>query len=170
MTKLTLDHINHMSNTAFTEAFGDIYEHSPWIAEEASKRRPFADHDELAGAMSDVVRQGSDEQRVTLLNAHPELAGREAKAGNLTDASAQEQAGAGLVNLAPEELDHVAHFNNAYRGKFGFPFIIAVRNHTKSSILQAMETRLDNDRDTELSTALGQVDEIARLRLEQLLD
>lgn len=170
MTKHTVERINQMSRAEFADAFGDIYEHSPWIAEEAWAARPFADLGALAGAMMEAVQRGSDEQRLALLNAHPELAGREAKSGNLTDASAQEQAGAGLVNLAPDELAHVARFNEAYGSKFGFPFIIAVRHHTKSTIMQAMEERLGNDRETELRTALEQVFEIARLRLDQVVE
>jgi 2-oxo-4-hydroxy-4-carboxy-5-ureidoimidazoline decarboxylase len=169
MTEYTLEQINRMTREAFTEAFGDIYEHSAWIAEQAWPARPFADLEALCGAFVEVVRGASDEQRLSLLNAHPELAGREATAGSLTAASSQEQAGAGLVDLAPEELAHVARFNGDYRAKFGFPFIIAVRNHTKSTIMQAMETRLGNDRDAELRAALEQVFEIARLRLENLI-
>ncbi len=170
MTKHSIERFNQMDRDAFADTFGDIYEHSPWIAEEAWKLRPFADLDALADAMVDAVRRGSDEQRLALLNAHPELAGREAKTGRLTEASSQEQAGAGLVDLAPDELAHVARFNRAYSDKFGFPFIVAVRNHTKTTIMQAMETRLDNDGATELNTALEQVFEIARLRLEQLVE
>ena len=169
MAQFTLGQINQMTCEAFTDAFGDIYEHSPWVAEAAWQARPFADPNALGGAMAQAVRGASDEQRMALLNAHPELAGREAKAGNLTRSSSEEQAGAGLVDLAPDELAHVARFNQAYYAKFGFPFIIAVRHHTKSTIMQAMETRLENDRDTELSTALEQVDEIGRLRLEKLI-
>ena len=169
MTEFTLDQVNRMTREAFVDAFGDIYEHSPWIAGDAWTARPFATLDAMCDAVAEVVRGASDDQRLALLNAHPELAGREAKAGHLTDASSAEQAGAGLVNLAAEEMAHVAHFNGAYREKFGFPFIIAVRNHTKSSIMDAMETRLANARDKELATALEQVFEIARLRLEKLI-
>ncbi len=169
MTQFTLSQISQLTCEAFTEAFGDIYEHSPWIAEAAWRARPFADLDALSGAMAQAVRGASDEQRMALLTAHPELAGRDAKAGNLTQASSEEQAGAGLVDLAPDELAHVAQFNEAYYAKFGFPFIIAVRHHTKSTIMQAMRARLENDRDAELRTALEQVDEIGRLRLEKLI-
>lgn len=169
MPEYSLDEINAMSRDAFSAAFGDIYEHSPWIAETAWEARPFDSVDALRDAMAAAVRAAPGDRQLALLNAHPELAGREARAGSLTAASAQEQAGAGLVDLSPEELTQVAEFNRAYREKFGFPFIIAVRNHTKTTIMQAMERRLGNDRQRELATALEQVFEIARIRLEKLV-
>lgn len=169
MPEHSLEEINAMSLAAFSDAFGDIYEHSPWIAEKAWEARPFGSAEAVRNAMAEAVRAAPEDRQIALLNAHPELAGREARSGNLTEASSQEQAGAGLVDLSAEELERVASLNRAYREKFGFPFIIAVRNHTKSTILQAMERRLANDRQEELATALEQVFEIARIRLESLL-
>lgn len=169
MTDFSMDAINQMSPAAFTELFGDIYEHSPWIATQAAAARPFSDHSALRDELARIVRNATDEQKMALLNAHPELAGKDAVAGKLTAASSQEQAGAGLVDLSPEEKRHVESFNEKYHRKFGFPFIIAVRNHTKATIMSAMEQRLANDRDVEVQTALEQIFEIARLRLEKLV-
>ncbi len=168
MTDFSLDAINQMSPTAFTEIFGDIYEHSPWIAAQAAAARPFANHTALRDELARIVRSATDAQKMALMQAHPELAGKEAAAGNLTAASSQEQAGAGLVDLSRQEKQYLKAFNLDYHGKFGFPFIIAVRNHTKSTIMAAMEERLANNRSVELETALEQIFEIARLRLETL--
>lgn len=168
MTDFSIDAINQMSPAAFTETFGDIYEHSPWIAAQAAAARPFADHTVLRDELARIIRGATDAQKIALLKAHPELAGKEAVAGNLTAASSQEQAGAGLVNLSLQEKRHLKTFNRDYHDKFDFPFIIAVRNHTKATIMAAMEERLTNDRDAELEAALEQIFEIARLRLETL--
>lgn len=160
--------INRMDRADFTDAFGDIYEHSPWIAEQAFDAHPFDSLDAVRDAMVSVVRTAPVDRQLALLNAHPELAGREAKERSLTQASTEEQASAGLVDLAPEEMARVAQFNGDYRAKFGFPFIIAVRNHTKTTILAAMEQRLANDREAEMIAALDQIFEITRMRLDTL--
>lgn len=168
MSELTISAANAMSEAEFAARLGDIYEHSAWVAEQAAGARPFAGLAALRLEMERIVRQAGADRHLALLRAHPQLAGREAKSGTLTAASSSEQAGAGLVDLSPQEMDRVERLNSAYLARFGFPFIIAVRNHTKSSIIAAMEQRLENDREAELRTALEQVFEIARLRLETL--
>ena len=169
MSTLTLEHINAMTPQAFVGALGGVFEHSPWIAEGAFTARPFANVIELHEAMIGTVRRASREQQFALLNAHPDLAGKAAQAGALTTSSAAEQASVGLNALSREEIQLLARWNREYREKFGFPFIIAVRRHTKASIFSEIERRLGNDTETELNGCLEQVFVITRLRLEALL-
>ena len=166
MPTLTLERINAMTPQAFLGALGGVFEHSPWIAEGAFAARPFANVAELHEAMINTVKRASRERQLALLNAHPELAGKEAQAGALTSSSAAEQASVGLNALSREEIQALARWNREYREKFGFPFIIAVRRHTKASIFGEIERRLANDTQTELNTGLEQVFLITRLRLE----
>jgi 2-oxo-4-hydroxy-4-carboxy-5-ureidoimidazoline decarboxylase len=161
--------INAMRPEAFVAALGTVFEHSPWIAERAFVRRPFADAARLHEAMVDVVRSASRDEQLGLLRAHPELAGREAQAGTLTADSTAEQRSAGLNALTRAEMERVARLNRAYRDRFGFPFIIAVRRHTKEGIFAEFERRLGNDADTELRECLEQVYIITRLRLDALV-
>jgi 2-oxo-4-hydroxy-4-carboxy-5-ureidoimidazoline decarboxylase len=152
----------------FLARFGGLYEHSPWVAEEAWERRPFGDAAGLAAAFEAAVLAAPEERRVALLRAHPELAGREARAGELTAASAGEQAGAGLDRLSRDQAERLARLNADYRERFGFPFVIAVHGHTPESILAAGEARLDSPRAAELETAIDEVLKIARARLAAL--
>jgi 2-oxo-4-hydroxy-4-carboxy-5-ureidoimidazoline decarboxylase len=140
-----------------------LFEHSPWV--EARADAGPSSGDRHADLMA-VVHAASPEEQLTLIRAHPELAGKAAVA--LTEASAAEQASAGLDRLTQAEFDRLHALNAAYRQKFGFPFVICVRRTDKAGILAAMERRLANDRDTELSTALGEIGEIVRLRLESI--
>ncbi len=167
--KINLNALNEMDCAQFTDMLGDVFEHSPWIAEESSHRRPFTDIDQLHQAMVQVVQHASQAEQLALLRAHPELAGQEARKGELTDASTGEQASAGLNALSAEEMARIAQLNTQYRKKFGFPFIIAVRNHTKQSIFEQWERRLTNNQDAELSACLEQVFIIARIRLDAML-
>lgn len=142
-----------------------LFEHSPWVEERADARPSSGDrHADLMA----VVREAAPEEQLALIRAHPELAGKAAVDGTLTRASAAEQASAGLDRLTRAELDRFHRLNNAYREKFGFPFIICVRLTDKAGILAAMERRLANDRDAEIAAALEQIGEIARLRLEDM--
>lgn len=166
---LNLNAINNMDRAAFTKALGGIFENSPWVAEKAWDVRPFASLAELHAAMVAVVQDASIDQQVALLRAHPNLAGKEAKAGTLTDSSKVEQASAGLNALSKEELARLTKLNTDYRAKFGFPFIIAVRNHTKEGIFFEFERRLANNTDTEFENDLRQVYTITRLRLNKLV-
>ena len=142
-----------------------LFEHSPWVEERADAR--LSSGDRHADLMA-VVHAAAPEEQLALIRAHPELAGKAAVDGSLTEASAAEQASAGLDRLTPAEFDRFHALNAAYREKFGFPFIICVRLTDKAGILDAMERRLANDRDTEIATALEQIGEIVRLRLESM--
>ena len=142
-----------------------LFEHSPWVETRADARPPSGDrHADLMA----VVRDATRDAQLALIRAHPELAGKAAVDGSLTEASAAEQASAGLDRLTQAEFDRFHALNAAYREKFGFPFIICVRLTDKAGILAAMERRLANDRDTEIATAIEQISEIVRLRLEDL--
>lgn len=140
-----------------------LFEHSPWVEARADTRPSSGDR--LADLMA-VVHGATREEQLALIRAHPELAGKAAIDGTLTEASAAEQASAGLDRMTPDEFERFHALNAAYRERFGFPFIICVRMTDKAGILAAMERRLANDREDEIETALGQIGEIVRLRLE----
>ena len=153
----------------FVAEFGGIFEHSPWIAEGAHALELGPTHDTAAGihsALARIFRSAGDERRLGVLNAHPDLAGKLASAGRLTAESTAEQAGAGLDMLTDEERATFTKLNEAYTSKFGFPFIIAVKDNTKASILAAFHRRIENDREAEFAEACRQVERIAELRLE----
>lgn len=166
---MTLDEINSLPSEAFVDAFGGIYEHSPWVAEAALSARPYDDVDHMLAVMDEIVVQAPEAQRLALLRAHPELAGKAAIDGTLTDASQEEQASAGLDRLLPDEFEHLTKLNTAYQDKFGFPFIICVKLATKAVILTALEQRLGHKYQAEFETALGEVSKIVRLRLEGMI-
>lgn len=166
---VTLETLNRASRGELECVLGGVFEHSPWIAAGAVEARPFASVEALHTAMVAVVRRASREAQLALLRAHPDLAGRAARAGALTNASAAEQSSVGLDRLDDDEYERFGRLNAAYRQKFGFPFIIAVRRHDKRQILAAFETRLQNSEAQEVETALAQVFEIARLRLTGLI-
>ena len=168
--KLPLDELNRAAEADFVARLGAIYEHSPWVAEQACAARPFATLDALAGTMAEIVAAASDERKLALLRAHPELAGREAEAGTLTDDSKREQAGAGLDSCSADELAQIGELNRAYLEKFGFPFIIAVSGLDRHRIIAAMRQRVENSPADEFATALAEVDKIARIRLAALVD
>jgi 2-oxo-4-hydroxy-4-carboxy-5-ureidoimidazoline decarboxylase len=167
MTKLA--DLNTAPAESFIETLGGIFEHSPWVAEAVAPARPFASLEALHTAMVAAVDAAEEAQKLALLRAHPDLAGKLARAGALTDASTAEQASAGLDRLSEEEFQRFTAFNIAYTEKFGFPFIIAVRENTKASILAAFGRRITNSREAEFTTALAEVAKIARLRLTNLL-
>jgi OHCU decarboxylase len=161
-----------MDRTQFVGHFGSIFEHSPWIAERAFDAELAPANDTASGlhfALRSQFRMASDHERLGVLTAHPDLAGKLAQARRLTDASTAEQASAGLDALTDHERGQFEELNAAYVAKFGFPFIIAVRDNTKPMILEAMHTRVGNSRDTEFRIACGQVERIALLRLRQIL-
>ena len=157
-----------MDRDTFVQAFGGVFEHSPWIAEGAHALELGRTHDTAQGihqALARVFRAASDEQRLGVLTAHPDLAGKLATAKRLTAESTAEQASVGLDALTDDERAKFTELNDAYTAKFGFPFIIAVRDNTKASIMDAFARRIDNDRDTEFAEACAQVERIAELRL-----
>jgi 2-oxo-4-hydroxy-4-carboxy-5-ureidoimidazoline decarboxylase len=166
----TLDQINHISADAFVAALSGIFEHSPWVAEVAAAQRPYASIDALHHTMSNIVETADEEEQLALINAHPELAGKAAVRGELTAESTREQSGAGLAQCTQEEFDKLLRLNEAYRGKFGFPFILAVRGYDRHGIIANFEARLNNSRADELRASLDQIYRIARFRLDDLID
>jgi 2-oxo-4-hydroxy-4-carboxy-5-ureidoimidazoline decarboxylase len=157
--------VNALDEAAFVARFGALFEHSPWVVERAAGLRPFAD---LHAGLMQAVHEASAEEQLALIRAHPELAGRAAIDRTLTQASAAEQASAGLDRLTAEEYARFHALNAAYGERFGFPFIICVRLTDKAGILDAMERRTANDQATEIATAIAQIAEIVRLRLEDM--
>jgi len=142
-----LDRLNAMPQAEFRAALGEVFEHSPWVAERAWPRRPFASVDALHAAMVAAVRAAGPKEQLALIRAHPELAGREAADGTLTADSTSEQGRLGFTALTRAELERVARANAAYRDKFGFPCIVALRLHaTRESVIAEMERRAGNDR------------------------
>jgi OHCU decarboxylase len=166
---VTLAELNRLDQTEFTDALGAIFEHSPWVAEAAWPAAPFDTIDDLHAAMVTVVRAAPAERQLGLLRAHPDLAGKAARAGAMTASSIAEPAGAGLLSLSDAEFEKFHRLNTAYRDRFGFPFIIAVRHHTKASLLAAFERRLEHSRQAEIDAALAEIFTITRLRLDALL-
>jgi 2-oxo-4-hydroxy-4-carboxy-5-ureidoimidazoline decarboxylase len=167
MTTLSLDQLNALSQAEFTAALGDIFEHSPWVAEAASAQRPFATLAALHEAMMAAVRAATDAAKLNLVKAHPDLAGKAARAGALTADSTNEQASVGLDRLSETEFARFTALNDSYQAKFGIPFIVCVRRHTKDSILNEFERRLAQDKANAFGTALEEIFRIAALRLDQ---
>lgn len=159
---MSLRDINAMERQAFVAAFGDVAEHSPWVAEEAWALRPFADRDSLIQAFEKALSRASREAKLALIRAHPDLAAR----ARLTADSTSEQHGAGLDRLSADEFQRFTALNEAYKGCFGFPFIFAVKGATKDQILKSFEERIANSAETEFETALAQIMRIFRFRLE----
>lgn len=153
------------SRAEFLARYGELFEHSPWVVERAWEKRPFADAAALHAAFLEVLDEAAPDERLKLARAHPELADKVAQARGLTAASAAEQASAGLTQLSEAEFQRFHALNGAYRERFGFPFIICVRLHSKESILDAMESRLENARERELREAMTQIALIVGLRL-----
>ncbi|MFN4168830.1 MAG: 2-oxo-4-hydroxy-4-carboxy-5-ureidoimidazoline decarboxylase [Pannonibacter phragmitetus] len=155
-----------LDHEAFMAAFADVAEHSPWVAEDAFAAGPFVRREDLIGAFEAAMRAASHEQQLALIRAHPDLAGRAAIAGDIAEDSRKEQAGAGLDRLTAEEFAQFTTLNDAYRTRFGFPFIFAVKGATKHMILDAFKARLGNSPQAEFETALAQIARIFRFRLE----
>jgi 2-oxo-4-hydroxy-4-carboxy-5-ureidoimidazoline decarboxylase len=166
---LSAAEIGTLDEDAFMRHFGTLYEHSPWVARGAWERRPFDGADSLRRAFEQTVLGAPAERRLALIRAHPELAGTEARAGTLTTESAGEQAAAGLDRLSAEEVAELAELNAAYRERFGFPMVVAVREHTKESIFRQARERLAHDREQELDTAVREILKIGRHRLGELV-
>lgn len=158
-----------MERDAFVAALGATFEHSPWVAEGAWLARPFASVDALHAAMLDVVRRAPQATQLAFLCAHPELAGREAQASTMTSDSQHEQASAGLDAMSREEMTEMARLNGEYRRRHGFPFIIAVRRHTKTQIFEELRRRTERGSQTEFVEAMEQIGYITRLRVRSML-
>ncbi len=168
---LTLAEVNALPLAGFVAQFGSVFEHSPWVAERAWNKRPFASVDALHGAMMQAVTQAKRDEQLALIRAHPELAGAEAKGGTLTVDSSSEQSRLGFTRLSRDEFLRMADLNRRYREKFGFPCIVALGRHaTRESAVAEMDRRVLNDGRTELRNALGEIGHIARGRLAKILE
>jgi 2-oxo-4-hydroxy-4-carboxy-5-ureidoimidazoline decarboxylase len=166
---LYLSRLNQLDRVEFVGIVGPVFEHSPWIAEMAWLKRPFATVGELHRAMCGIVRNAGLEKQLALIRAHPDLVGRAALAGTLTRESTNEQAGARLNKLLPEEIALFQKHNAAYLEKFGFPFVICARLNKKEAILAGFEKRLRNTREQEIQIALDEIFKIAEFRLRDLI-
>lgn len=163
---MTLDEVNGLSPDSFIAAFGDVAEHTRWVAEVAESSRPFASHDAMREAFVDAVLSAGEPEKLALIRAHPDLAGRAAIAGELAEDSRREQAGVGLDRLTADEFTRFTALNAAYREKFRFPFIFAVKGADKHGILRAFEERLENDPQAEFANAIRQVAQIIVFRID----
>ncbi len=152
----------------FMERYGPLFEHSPWVAENAWQHGPFADREALAHGLEQAMYAAPRDRQLALIRAHPDLAGRAAVEGTLTASSQREQAAAGLDRLTPDEYETFTRTNAAYRERFGFPLVVCAREHTKDSILRTAAERLDHTPEQEIDVALGEIAKIARLRLKDL--
>lgn len=166
---MTLDELNRCTDERFHTALAGLFEHSPWVAERVVALRPFASVGALHAAMCAVVANAGAVAQMALIRAHPQLAGKAAIRGELTASSRNEQRGAGLDQCTPEEFAEITRLNADYDARFGFPFILAVKGQTRSSILANMRARLGHERDAEIAEALNQIERIARFRLDALL-
>jgi 2-oxo-4-hydroxy-4-carboxy-5-ureidoimidazoline decarboxylase len=166
----TLEQLNALPADAFVNALSGIFEHSPWVAEVAAAHRPFESIDALHGIMSGAVAEAAEKVQLELVNAHPELAGKAAVRGELTQESTREQSGAGLDACTQDEFNRLQALNTAYREKFGFPFILAVRGYDRHGIIANFEKRVNHDRAEELRASLEQIYRIARFRLDDLIN
>lgn len=163
---------SQLDEDAFVARFGDVFEHSPWIAQAAYEAGLDTRHDSAEGlhaAMVAVLRAASHAQKLALIRAHPDLAGRLAQARQLSVDSRAEQASAGLNALTADELARFTALNSAYSARFGFPFVMAVKGRSKADILAGFDKRLSHDADTEIATALNEIAYIAFLRLKERL-
>ncbi|MGK7947867.1 MAG: 2-oxo-4-hydroxy-4-carboxy-5-ureidoimidazoline decarboxylase [Xenococcaceae cyanobacterium] len=161
----SLEKLNAMSQTKFTQVLGDIWEDTPEIAANSWFSRPFTDFDDLYNSMVKIVEEMSQEKQLALIKAHPDL-GSKAK---MAEASVKEQAGVGLDRLNSEEYNRLLSLNQEYKAKFDFPFIIAVKSHTLESIFQSFTERLKNNLSAEKTAALSEIKKIARFRLDEVI-
>ncbi|AZV41470.1 2-oxo-4-hydroxy-4-carboxy-5-ureidoimidazoline decarboxylase [Peribacillus asahii] len=158
---LTLETVNQTSQEEFVQLFGDLFEHSAWIAKKVYDAKPFSSFQEMHQHMVSIVKNASTEEKLTLIQAHPNLGDKV----QMSQDSINEQQGAGLQNLTPAEYENFLTLNQNYQSKFGFPFIIAVRGKDKHQIYEAMNIRIDNPTEVEFETALLQIYQISKLRL-----
>jgi len=169
MSQTTLSNLNACSKDDFVAALVNVFEYSPWIAEHAASARPFAGAKQLFDAMKAALDRAPPELRLALIKAHPDLADKTQRAAGLTAESSAEQNSAGLDRLSDAEYVAFERVNNAYRAKFGFPYIVCVRRHTRDSILRDFERRLPNDAKTEMQASIEEICRIAALRIDQLV-
>ncbi len=166
----SVKHLKQLNLDEFVNRYGGIYEHSPWVAEETHEiAGEIEDEGELATVFAMCVEQATDERKLALICAHPDLAGKAAISGELTEESSVEQASAGIDQCSKEEYQQFQDLNDQYKDKFGFPFVMAVRDSDRQEILAAFQRRLENDSQTEFDTAIREIHTIARLRLQGLV-
>lgn len=161
-----LDKINHYTTDQFIQLFGEIFEHSPWVAQKAAIARPFSSLEDVYETMKEIVELSSKEQQLALILEHPELGTRL----QMSDASVKEQAGAGLNTLTLDEFNHISALNARYTEKFHFPFIIAVAGKDKHTIMSEMERRLSLTVAEEFQTALQEIYKIAHIRFQTIIN
>ena len=166
----TLATLNLSDRAAFIAALGHLFEDSPWVAEETWRQRPFASAANLHAALCAALRAAPRDRQLAVIRAHPDLAGRLARQKELTAESAREQASAGLGTLSGTELAEFTRLNDAYKARFGFPFIICARLNAKAAIAAAMRARVGNPPGAEFATALAEIEKIAWLRLQNVLE
>jgi OHCU decarboxylase len=162
---LNVKEVNGLERHEFTSLFAPLFEHSPWIAARTAGKRPFANRNEFFAALCETVMKADTDEKLCLIRAHPDLVGREV----LTRESQTEQERAGLGELSPEEVEQFRQYNLQYREQFDFPFVICARLNKKEAILEAFPVRLQNSREKEMETALGEIFKIAELRLQDLV-
>ncbi len=165
---ITLNTLNQASKSDFINYLKNIYEHAPWVAEQAYALKPFSSINDLHTKMQHCVLNSSDAIKHQLICNHPELAGREASQGTLTQASQSEQQHSGLNHCSAEELQQFKQYNTDYRKHFGFPFVVAVKGLTRYDILTLMQQRLNNPKQQEFDTCISEIGKIARFRLMDL--
>jgi 2-oxo-4-hydroxy-4-carboxy-5-ureidoimidazoline decarboxylase len=167
--KHSLSELNDMDAKSFVQLLGGVFEHSPWVAQGVVSQRPFATLAQLHAAMVSVIEGAGMQAQLRLIRAHPELAGKAALRGELTAESTREQSGAGLDQCSPEEFAALQGLNASYNTRFGFPFIVAVRGHTRQSIIALLGQRLANSVEAEQTECLQQIYRIGLLRLQDML-
>jgi len=167
---VTLAQLNALDEARFVALLGGVFEHSPWVAQQAWQQRPFDSVEGLFRCMRDAVGDADANRQVALILAHPELAGREATQGQLSADSSSEQARLGLLNLERADFERIAALNREYRQRFGFPCIVALRLHaSRAGVLDEIQRRLGNEVQAELANAMEQIGHIAHGRLEKLM-
>ena len=170
MKHVALAELNALDEPRFVALFGSVFEHSPWVAREAWKERPFDSVDGLFRSMRDAVGDADVDRQLALICAHPELAGREAAQGDLTADSSGEQARLGFLSLDRSHFEQMGELNRTYRQRFGIPCIVALKLHaSRASVMAEMQRRLGNTAQAELANALEQIGHIARARLENIV-
>ena len=162
---VSLSELNKGKDADFIAALGDVFEQSPWLVERTVSARPFTSREALIDTLMAVMHGATEEEKLLLIRVHPDLAGKAARDGSLTDHSRREQSSIGLDHLSDKEFDQFTRLNDAYKKKFGFPFIIAVVDHTKASILAAFEKRIGGDRDDQIEEAIKNIGRIVSTRV-----
>lgn len=162
---MNLSQLNSMERDEFVDVLGEIFENTPAIARHTWDQRPFADREALYQCMAERMNKMTVNEQMTLMRSHPDLGSKV----RMAEASVKEQSGVGLDQLMPEEYQQFQELNWVYQERFGFPFIVAVKKHTKASILEAFQTRLENSLEVERSQALAEIGQIARFRLDEIL-